>query len=202
MIEEISFDEMVQNKNEIISLLRSTERAGIEELIKFLEESGFFTDPASISGYGNKKYHGSFKGGLSLHSLSVYRELKKYKDAGLYTDIDDSSIIICALLHDLCKVGTYCIENKNVKDEKGQWTSVEIYSSNPDVSFVYGHGEKSVIMIEEFIKLSNLERMAIRFHMGAYEGESAWNYVEQAFRLNPFIFFIHVADDYSAKFVA
>ena len=200
MIENLSFEEIENNKNEIIALLKSTNREGIDNLINYLEKSSFFDDPASITGYGNKTFHGSFEGGLALHSLSVYKELKKYKDLGLF-EANDDSIIICALLHDIYKTGTYQIELKNVK-ENGVWKSVEVYTPVAKEDFVYGHGEKSVDMVRDFIKLSNIEKMAIRFHMGAYEGESAWKYVENAFKTNPLIFFIHVADEYCAKYIA
>ena len=201
MIENLTFEQIEENKNQIIELLLSTKREGIEGLVEYLKGSTFFTDPASISGYGNKTYHGSFRGGLALHSLCVYKTLKQYKDVGLF-DFDDGSIIICALMHDLCKVGTYEIEIKNVKNAEGQWTTEQRFISKADEGFTYGHGEKSVDMLRDFIKLSDLEKMAIRFHMGAYEGENAWIYVEPAFKKHPFIFYIHVADEYSSKYLA
>ena len=41
-------------KEEFISLLRSTNREGIEEVIQFLEKSDFYKAPAST------RFHGSF----------------------------------------------------------------------------------------------------------------------------------------------
>ena len=61
----------IQNlKNQFIELLRSTKREGIEDLIKFLEKSDFFTAPSST------RFHGSFRGGLLLHSLNVYQKFE------------------------------------------------------------------------------------------------------------------------------
>ena len=62
----------IQNlKNQFIELLRSTKREGIENLIKFLEKSDFFTAPSST------RFHGAYKGGLLVHSLNVYNEFIK-----------------------------------------------------------------------------------------------------------------------------
>ena len=59
----------IQNlKNQFIELLKSTKREGIEDLIKFLEKSDFFTAPSST------RFHGAYKGGLLVHSLNVYNE--------------------------------------------------------------------------------------------------------------------------------
>ena len=46
-------------KEKFLELLRSTNREGIEEIIKFMEEStDFFTAPAST------RFHGDHEGGL------------------------------------------------------------------------------------------------------------------------------------------
>ncbi len=57
---------MKEKKERYIELLRSTGRQGIEEVINYLEKSGFFTAPAST------KHHLSFEGGLMEHSMNVY----------------------------------------------------------------------------------------------------------------------------------
>ena len=51
-------EEAKKNKEEFISLLRSTNREGIEDLISFLENSDFFTAPAST------RFHGCVESGL------------------------------------------------------------------------------------------------------------------------------------------
>lgn len=77
---------------------------------------------------------------------------------------EDESLILVALLHDLCKTYYYSTEMRNKKDENGKWIQVPFYTVNDKVP--YGHGEKSVMMIEEYIKLKPVERYAIRWHMG------------------------------------
>ena len=89
------------NKDEIIKLLKTVKRDGIEDLINFLENSDFFTAPAST------KYHNAFAGGLAQHSLNVYNNLVEItKDKGF----DKESLIVCALLHDICKIYFYTVE--------------------------------------------------------------------------------------------
>lgn len=65
-------------KDRFIELLKSTKREGIEDLIRFLEKSDFFTAPSST------RFHGAFKGGLLLHSLNVYENFIKLKDSGIF----------------------------------------------------------------------------------------------------------------------
>ena len=53
-------------KEKYLQLLKEVKREGIDELIKFLENSDFFTAPAST------KFHSAFEGGLCKHSINVY----------------------------------------------------------------------------------------------------------------------------------
>lgn len=103
------------NKERFIELLRSTKREGIEKLIDFLEKTDFFTAPAST------RFHSSYEGGLLQHSLNVYDclaglgtttvDVQEFQAAGMRLDsIPQESIIIVALLHDLCKVNFYATE--------------------------------------------------------------------------------------------
>ena len=135
----------IQNlKNQFIELLRSTKREGIEELINFLEKSDFFTAPSST------RFHGAYKGGLLVHSLNVYNEFIKLKESGVFpleNVKDETSYIICPLLHDICKTYFYAEDTRNVKNkETGQWEQVPYYTVDDKIP--YGHGEKSVMMIE------------------------------------------------------
>ena len=80
----------------------------------------------------------------------------------------EESFAICALLHDLCKANYYKRGTRNVKnDVTGQWEKVPSYSVED--LFPYGHGEKSVFLIERFMKLKVEEAVAIRWHMGGFD---------------------------------
>ena len=78
------------------------------------------------------------------------------------------SFALCALLHDVCKAQFYKISTRNVKNEKtGQWEKVPYYTIED--AFPYGHGEKSVFLIERFVRLKPAEATAIRWHMGGFD---------------------------------
>ena len=56
------------------------------------------------------------------------------------------------------------------------------------------HGEKSVMMIEEYIKLLSVERYAIRWHMGWTEPKENYNTLGTAMEKYPLILALHEAD--------
>ena len=174
-------------KEEFISLLRSTNREGIEEVIQFLEKSDFYKAPAST------RFHGSFEGGLLEHSMKVYEILKhKVKNSVLNLNVSDDTLIIIALLHDICKVNFYKVDYRNAKNERGEWEKVPYYAV--DDTIPYGHGEKSVMMITEYMKLTVEEKYCIRWHMGFTEPKEAYNTLGQAFKKFPLALILHEAD--------
>lgn len=58
----------------------------------------------------------------------------------------------------------------------------------------YGHGEKSVMMISEFIKLTPEEKYAIRWHMGFTEPKEWYGTIGQAYKKYPLALYTHEAD--------
>lgn len=176
-------------KVKYIDLLKSVKREGMDKLIAYIESTDFFEAPAST------RFHSSHEGGLLEHSLNVYDRLDyRIKNDPLYNNlgIKDDSVIISALLHDLCKVNCYKIEIKNIKNENGEWIPTPIYIMEDNLPL--GHGEKSVIMAQQFIKLTKEEVMAIRYHMGAFiEGEA--NNASKVFNDCPLALALHIADE-------
>jgi len=148
-------------REEFVALLRSTGREGMEDLIAWLEnESDFFTAPAST------RSHGAYEGGLLIHSLSVYRILQNFSKN--IPGVDKNSVVICALLHDLCKANFYIRTVRNVKvPGERRWEEVQGWGIEDTLPL--GHGEKSVYMAMRFIRLTEEEAMGIRWHMGGYD---------------------------------
>lgn len=150
-------------KDQILTELRKVKRPGIESFINYLEkETDFFKAPAS------SEFHLSIPGGLAQHSWNVYQALtpiaKKY-----VPDVKEESIILSGLLHDLCKTNFYKNDFKNKKNDAGVWEKVPYYSIDDKDPF--GHGEKSVILINRYMSLEKDEALAIRWHMGAWDAE-------------------------------
>ena len=145
--------QMKQNRSEFVELLYSTGREGMDEVIGQLEELGFFQAPAS------SKFHLNHEGGLLEHSLNVCKVglMLREQMLALKPDLEESlnkeSVIIAALLHDICKADIY-------------HETYELDYSD----FPLGHGEKSVIVLLRMgLDLSDDEIMAIRWHMSAWD---------------------------------
>lgn len=174
-------------KDKFKELLLSTKRKGIEELLTFLEseESDFYTAPSST------KYHNSFEGGLLDHSLKVYETFKK-KVEEYKLDVPKETIIIAALLHDLCKINLYKIDKKWYKDQENKWQSKDEYVYRDE--YPLGHGEKSVIIAQKYIYLTELEIMLIRWHMGTTEEDINRRTFFNALNKYPAILAFHTAD--------
>ncbi len=161
-------------------------RDGAPELLAWMQTTDFFTAPAST------RYHGACSEGLVMHSLNVYNVLvNRFGNAGE----NPESLAICGLLHDLCKANFYKAGFRNVKDdETGTWNKVPSYSVED--AFPYGHGEKSVFLIERFLRLKPAEAVAIRWHMGGFDDAvKGGSYaISEAWRKYPLGSMLHIAD--------
>lgn len=172
-------------KGQIYNALRESfpQKDEIENLLGYIEQgTDFFTAPCSTV------YHNNIEGGLAQHSWTVY-ELLKEKVEKFKLDTPARSVAICGLLHDLCKTNFYVSEKKweidpvnpvvkkpfpLKKDSNGrvlEWGEqdsknyVYVDGWKVDDKFPIGHGEKSVIILQRFIKLTDEEAIAIRWHM-------------------------------------
>ena len=174
-------------KQEFIEIFKeNVKRPGSEKLLEWLSQSDFFTAPAST------KYHSAFEGGLVQHSLNVYKLLKKR--CAEYGITDGESIAICGLLHDICKANFYTVSYRNVKNERGIWEKVPYYTV--DDQFPFGHGEKSVFVVERFMRLRENEAIAIRWHMGGFDeaAKSGGFSISHAYEKYPLAVLLHMAD--------
>ena len=174
-------------------------REGAQELLAYLTgaNSDFFTAPAST------RYHSACEGGLLDHSLNVYDCLKDYLERNKVKNefglsYSEESIAIVSLLHDVCKVGCYKAGTRNVKDENGKWQTVPTYTF--DDPLPYGHGEKSVYIVNGFVRLTREEAMAIRWHMG-FSGTEDNRTVGQALQKYPLAFALATADMEASYFL-
>jgi len=182
-----------EDKQKFISLLKSTNRSGIDGVIEGLEKLGFFNAPAS------SKHHLANAGGLVKHSLNVYAQASLLREVqvGLRPDIADKtpeeSVIIVSLLHDVCKADIYKIVEKFRKDANNKWEKYLAYETDY-THCPLGHGEKSVIrLLRMGLELTNDEIAAIRWHMAgwdlvdSYEAKGNFNAACDKFPLLPII---------------
>lgn len=186
-----------QKKDFVERTLRSCNRPGMENILAYLNNSDFYYAPSS------EKHHCNYAGGLLDHSIMVYIMAMKLRDSFLMMKPDlaprmtPETIAICTLLHDLCKCCYYVPKEKYTKDAQDHWKTYNGYEiSDP---FPIGHGEKSVILIMQIgLTLDPEEMLAIRYHMGAWDG-SATNPNERhtfhrAIEMSPLVVLVQLAD--------
>lgn len=170
-------------------------RDGIGDLMKWLDDSDFYTAPAST------RYHGAHEGGLVEHSLNVYKRLRQlaatydYGAGSLEAEWDslEESIAIVSLFHDLCKVGYYTTEMRWRKDQFNRWEQYPTYKKQENYPFG-GHGSKSVYLVQHFMKLKPEEASAINCHMGAWD-KSDYGNPSEVYDVNLLAWLLHVADE-------
>lgn len=168
-------------------------REGAECMLQYLEESDFFYAPCST------RFHLACEGGLVKHSINVYDNFCKLCEM-FNSSLSDESIAICSLLHDVCKIHCYNSERRSRKtgrllpNGKPEWEDYMGYAF--DEEFPYGHGEKSVFMIQNFMRLSPKEAMTIRWHMGFSDAsfKCGMPTVSNAMDKYPEIALLHSAD--------
>lgn len=165
---ELSNLEVNALQTEFTNLLLSTNRKNVDKVINWLENSSdFFVAPSSTG------YHGNYKHGLLVHSLNVYKIalgiLDVLKSIKPDINVSEDNVKIAALLHDLCKANFYKAETKWRKDANNQWEQYEGYVI--DDKFPFGHGEKSVLMLNMLgLEMQSSEMLAIRWHMASWDG--------------------------------
>ena len=181
-----------EQKQKFLELAKNNiKREGIDDLLDYLQKTDFFEAPAST------KFHSSFAGGLCLHSLNVYeryiKNLEKEYGAEWQKYITLESATIIALFHDICKANVYKVEYRNVKED-GVWVQKPYYSYNDTLP--YGHGEKSVYIINGFLRLTREEAMAINWHMGGFDSRVKGGFygLENVFYSYPTALVFHLSD--------
>ena len=184
---------MTEFREQFIRIYRENiKREGSEDLFDWLDYYDFFTAPAST------RFHSNYEGGLCEHSVKVYHCLKDRLFMDEECDYSDETIAIVALLHDVCKVNCY---KKDVKNKKidGQWVQQDYWAF--DEKFPCGdHADKSVIILQNFMKLEPDEILAIRAHMGEYDSatKGGSHFISRIFERCRLAVHLHLADTEAA----
>lgn len=187
--------------------LAKVQRSGMDKLLEYIKKSDFYKAPAST------KYHLAAPGGLLQHSLNVLDALRglltfnpeekhwEYHTAGRIVDtIPDDSVIMMALLHDICKTHFYGTSTRNQKnDATGKWEKVPFYTVNDMMPL--GHGPKSAMIIKQYTTLTSQELYSIWHHMGRtgdYENDAA---VGKSIEMYPAVLALQTADMMASRFM-
>ena len=205
----------MENKAELIARFEAemarVKRPGVDKLMDYIRKSDFYTAPAST------KFHLSCESGLLQHSLNVLDALRGLLDENQVNEdgtemwfyivaghpviqISDESLIIIALLHDICKTYFYSTSTRNVKNEKtGKWEKVPFYTVNDLMPL--GHGPKSAMLVKNYIKLTLEEMYAIWWHMGFTDQNTDTLSLTAAIQKYPIIWALHTADMMASSFM-
>lgn len=195
--------EIQANKEEFLNTCHThIQREGIDKLLDYLEQkTDFFTAPSSAA------FHLNEDGGLCRHSLNVYQTALKLNttviepaiasgESPFKEPINEESIAIATLFHDVCKTKFYKKTEKFKKDENGRWVTYPGYEIQDE--FPFGHGEKSCVIIHWFMHLKQDELLAIRWHMGMFEmteqGSSTRFAYRTALERSPLVALLQCAD--------
>ena len=143
---------------------KNPDTANLEYLFNWLEETNFFTTPAS------SMYHEAYPRGLVQHTLKVYNKICDMWKVEEFSEVAIHAAALVALVHDWCKIGLYEEYMKNVKDEAtGQWYKEPAYRRTVERTIcTFGHGVSSMYLASKFFKMTTEEALAIRWHMGEY----------------------------------
>lgn len=164
------------------------------EFKDWLIGQGFFVKPAAIS------HHGNYTGGLFDHSFEVMEDLVEMTEKFDIHWNNKRSPFVVGMFHDLCKLDDYIDENAEDVVVMGTGSPI---SKNPKwvhnpSCILKGHGEKSIMLLSQFLTLTEEEIFCIRFHMGAYE-TNIWEQYNAAIRKYETVLWTHTADMYASK---
>ena len=158
------------------------------EIIDQLQCMGFFEAPAAIH------HHGAFTGGLFRHSAAVMNMLLVYTEQ---LELDwgrKESPYIVGMFHDLCKTDDYVPVSGSKVLGESEW-------GYNDKRLLTGHGDKSVIMLQQLLKgnVTMQEAVCIRWHMGAFDTKENWNAYGNAVACDQNVLYTHTADMYASR---
>lgn len=203
-------------------LIETVDRPGIADLMVFLDESDFYVAPASMrhhNAYVGGLAEHSYNVYQELKKLVEYLDLDVDEDTvkicgglhdvckiGIYVeDEEDPTDKQISYLRSLIIKNDDAPPEGNISKAYASkligWYVDGMEGDKPlpeeswayDDGFPIGHGEKSVIVLQQYIPLSAEEALAIRFHMGKYGFQDDRN-LEKAKEMYPLVELLILAD--------
>lgn len=159
-----------------------------DDFVDWLTGEGFFEAPASIH------HHGAYSGALFDHSFQVMNVLLSLTERLELKWQREESPYLVGMFHDLCKVDNY----KCAAEWGESVSNIEKWEYN-NATLLPGHGEKSVILLQQHIQLTDEEMLCIRWHMGAFDNKENWNSYGRSVTKYPNVLYTHTADMVAAR---
>lgn len=161
-----------------------------EGIIEELKRQGFFSAPAST------KHHGAYEGGLFKHSLNVTKVLVTLTEKNMLAWMRPESPYIIGMFHDICKQDQYRHPLGDIlysTDREYRTVDESHWEYDPDI-LLKGHGDRSVMLLSQYLALTMEEILCIRYHMGAFVDKNEWNDYTKAIHIYPNVLWTHTAD--------
>lgn len=163
-----------------------------KEFRNWLIANGFFKAPASVH------HHGAYTGALFDHSFAVTKSLLSLTERLELKWERERSPYIVGMFHDLCKIDNYVLKKQLttsplLEGEKWEYNNAALLP---------GHGEKSVILLQKHIQLTDEEMLCIRWHMGAFDDKENWNSYGRSVTNYPNVLYTHTADMIAARILS
>lgn len=163
-----------------------TDRCDVDAVLTDLEESGFYEAWASTT------FHCNYEGGLLEHTLNVIDYALKLREA-FGSQVDKSSVVLCALWHDRGKASDYYVDNLL---KSGNRSGSKPKKINPNM-MIKNHALRSLNMASKFFDLTESEKVCIMCHDGFFENANR----EYMLSIDELLYLVHSADLYVARFV-
>lgn len=161
-------------------------RDGVEDLLKDLEDNGFYEAWASTT------FHCNYNGGLVEHTLNVIEYALKLADT-FGSNVSRESIVLCASCHDIGKAYDYYVNNLL---KSGKVSGSKPKKINPQL-MIKSHAMRSLNIASKFFNLTENEKVCILSHDGWYENTNR----EYMLSLDELLYIVHSSDLYVARFV-
>jgi len=203
---KLSAEDLLKNWDKHIkivdSFIKEPRKSEVLHMLEELKET-LIMAPAS----GRVHYHNAFPGGYIDHVNRVveYSLRLKYLWEELNADVNfsEEELVFCALFHDLGKIGNG--ELVGYIPQKDKWRNEkigEVFTHNPDLSFMLIQ-DRSLFLLQKFnIILSENEYLGIKLHDGLYDESNKPYFLsiqpESKLRTN-LVHILHQADFMAAK---
>lgn len=166
-------------------------RPGIDFLVDYLHDSDYFIAPSST------QYHGAKEKGLLEHCVNVTQLMLQLNKNNNFKTVDEESIIVCGLFHDLGK-STYFNKQNYIPNilKTGKVSESKPYTHNEERLWI-PHQVASIHILSKFIELTEEETFAILYHNGLYTPDG------RAMQGNEtrLMLLLHFADMWASRFI-
>lgn len=155
--------------NLVSTVIKSDRKENVSKMLSGSFGELFFTCPAS----SKKEYHSSYPGGLVVHSLNVYRNLRKLNQT-FNCQFSEESMLIVSLFHDIGKASACDLTNPHYLPSEQEWQLNKgwMYQYNENDVYMPNHVRSMFILSQFNIKLTPEEYQAIYLNDGMYISEN------------------------------